>query len=262
MAIKAAIFDMDGVVHRGENAIPGAAQAIRALEKAGMKVFFMTNNSARSRKDYAAKLARFGIRAGEGAIYTSALGAAKWAARKGAKSAYVIGEAGLEYELRLAGIKSVKGAGVDAVMVGLDRNLSYEKIDMAMQAISKGALFIATNPDHIYPRENDFGPGAGVMVAAVQAASGKEPDYIAGKPTTHMIEDLLADWKIKKSEAVFIGDRLDTDIRCANAAGVKSVLVLTGVATQQDAMEAKKGERPDMVLKSIAELEPAALARL
>lgn len=263
MAIKAAIFDMDGVVHRGNDAIPGAAQAISSLEKAGISVFFMTNNSSRSRKDYAGKLAGFGIKAKQGAIYTSALGAAKWAAQKGVKTAYVIGEQGLVYELSLFGIKSVTGPDADAVIVGLDREMTYGKIDIAMQAITRrGALFIATNPDPIYPREKDFGPGAGVMVAAVEAAGGKKPDYVAGKPTTHLIEGLLSDWKIKKSEAVFIGDRLDTDVKCANSAGIKSILVLTGVATQHDAMNAKKGEKPDLVIKSIAEISPGTLQGL
>ncbi len=261
MPIKVAIFDMDGVVHRGDKPIFGAAQAIAALEKAGMGVFFMTNNSSRSREDYAKKLAGFGISAGKESIYTSALGAARWASGNGVKNAYVVGEAGLEAELVAQGIAIARDENADAVIVGLDRNLTYVKIDTAMQAITRhGALFIATNPDAIYPRENDFGPGAGAMVAAVQAACGKKPDYVAGKPTVHLIGQLLSDAKIKPGEALFVGDRLDTDIRCAKKAGVKSILVLTGVSSRADARSAKKSDKPGMVLESIANITPGLLA--
>ncbi|HQT45062.1 MAG TPA: HAD-IIA family hydrolase, partial [Candidatus Micrarchaeota archaeon] len=251
----------DGVVHRGDKPILGSAQAIAALEKAGIGVFFMTNNSSRSRDDYSRKLSGFGINAPKGKIYTSALGAARWAAGKGVKKSYVVGEAGLEAELVAQGIAIARDENAGAVIVGLDRDITYGKIDIAMQAITRhGALFIATNPDAIYPRENDFGPGAGAMVAAVQAACGKKPDYVAGKPTVHLIGQLLSDAKIKPGEAVFVGDRLDTDIRCAKKAGVESILVLTGVSSRADAAGAKKSDKPGLVLESIADITPKLLA--
>ncbi len=261
-AVSCAIFDMDGVIHRGESIMPGAAQSLQALEKAGISVFFMTNNSSKSRDDYSRKLAGLGIKAPKDRIYTSALGAAKWASANGARTAYVVGEEGLERELEAFGVKCIRSGQPDAVVVGLDREITYAKIDAGMHAILNGAMFIVTNPDSIYTREKDFGPGAGVMVAALQAACGKKPDYVAGKPTTHMIDDLLADWKIRKSTAVFIGDRLDTDIKCANSAGLKSILVLTGVSRHEDALKAAKGEKPDLILKSIADVTPEILKQL
>ncbi|MFA5077759.1 MAG: HAD-IIA family hydrolase [Candidatus Micrarchaeia archaeon] len=257
--LKAVILDIDGVVLLGLTAIEGANQAIDQLRKKGLKIFFLSNNASRSRKSLCEKLVNAGIEAEESEVYPASLAAADYVAGKypGAK-VYAISTGGLEEELGMKGIQVVRDESADLVVAGFDRTLTYEKIAIAFRAIMKGAKFLATNEDASYPVENGLMPGAAATVGALRFSTGKKPEVI-GKPETYMLEMILRENRLKKEEVLVVGDRLDMDIFMANRAGIKSVLVLTGIASGEDAKTSPEA-KPDLVLGNLAEL-PGRIAQ-
>jgi len=254
MMIKAVLLDLDGTVFVGKTAIPGAEMALEEIRKMGLKVFFLTNASTRSRKSTVEKLKALGLVAYEAEIFGSAYMVADYISTKyPSKKVYCLSEAGIQDELKLKGIEIVEDESADIVAVGLDRKLTYEKIAIAFKAISRGALFIASNDDATFPVENGFLPGAGAMVAAVERSAGKKP-IVLGKPNKYGVELLLRENGLKKEEVIIVGDRIETDVLTGKHSGIKTVLVLTGVAKKEDVEELKEKERPDFILKSVAEL--------
>jgi len=256
------IFDMDGVVNLGDSPIPGAADAISVLQRRAL-VYFLTNNSSRSRAFYEEKLARFGILTEQRFIYTSAYAAALYlASQEGSgKTAFVVGEHGLAEELASAGIEPVTAAHsrpytqIDYVVVGIDRAFTYDKLLYAHAALTRGhAQLIATNRDATYPTEDGEIPGGGSIVAAVATAAGREPLTI-GKPEPFALQLILTDADAKSTEAVMVGDRLDTDIAAGNHLDVATVLVLTGVTTRQMAENPPNPLwRPTRIVGTLAEI--------
>jgi 4-nitrophenyl phosphatase len=257
--LKAVIFDMDGVIYRGNTAIPGVPEEIRRLQKK-MKVLFLTNNATKSRQDFVRHLSLFGIKADRKDIMTSSYGTARYISDnygKG-KRIFLVGEEGMREELKVqAGAVLVEGAGAQFVVAGLDRNISYAKLESAVQNILSGAKFILANSDPTYPTEKGVSPGSGAIAASIIYAIGKQPDVIIGKPSTYLIDELLREHKLKPKDAVFIGDRLEIDIAMANKAGMKSILVLSGIAKRKDVKKARRGEKPKLILNSAAEVGKA-----
>lgn len=253
------IFDMDGVLYRGSEPVPYAAQAIARLRAAGHTVRFLTNNAARPRPKYIPLLDALGIPATMDDIVTSAYATALHfnANGWGGDTVYVIGEDGVRDELAtVAGCRILDSDDekADAVVVGVDRKFTYDKMRIAQQHLLAGAHFVCTNRDPTFPVENGrVVPGAGSVVAAVATAAGREPFNI-GKPNPYSIELLarLTDHDVK--DTVVIGDRLDTDISAGMAAGAETVLVLTGVTTQEDADNLMPASRPDWVLPDLSHL--------
>lgn len=225
------LFDLDGVVYRGPEPIPGAIETLNALRDAD--IVFVTNNSSLTRTDYAQKLRGMGFECEPSQFYTSASATATWIANEMPNAtAYVVGSLGLIAELEQAGIRI--GEDGDFVVVGIDRDFTYEKLDAAQRAIRKGARFIATNLDSTYPADGGrTQPGAGSLVAAVAAASGQSPIGM-GKPEARIVQSLIdrADWN--PHDCLVVGDRVDTDIELAYRLGCDSALVLTGVSDGQD----------------------------
>lgn len=214
--------------------------------------FFLTNNSTRTRAQYAERLRRMGIECQEHEVITSGYATAEYlhsVAPDGAR-VLVIGEEGLKVELRLAGLSLSENGPVEFVVVGMDRGFTYEKLRRAQQAILEGAEFIATNPDSTYPMEEGLIPGAGSIVAAVEKASGRRPKVI-GKPEPFMLELALRLSGARREESVVVGDRLDTDILAGNKVGMVTVLVLTGVTTEDEARRAKGELRPKFVIPDL-----------
>jgi 4-nitrophenyl phosphatase len=253
------LIDLDGVVWRGREVIKDNVQAIRYLIGRGKKVAFLTNNSTRSRSVYAELLRGIGIDVNEGSVVTSGYAAALWTARNRPRALiYILGEEGLAEEaaklgLRLATRTEALSGKVEAVIVGLDRNLTYSKLNAAFKAVQDGALFVAANRDPTFPLERGSkAPGAGSIVAALEAALGREPDFVAGKPNPWMV-DIALGGRYDRSEVLVIGDRLETDILMANKANVDSVLVLTGVTTREEAERAKGDLRPTCILETLKE---------
>ncbi len=232
------IIDMDGVIYRGSQPLPHAAEFIRFLQKNGIEFVFATNNSTKTREMFAEKLAKMGINVSPKRIITSSYATALYLkAREKHGRAIVIGEDGVIEETRRIGwevLPPEEWRMATHVLVGMDRKLTYEKLKAGTLAINNGAKFIATNSDVNFPSEEGLIPGAGSMVAALEAASGKKA-FVVGKPNHPYIEvlkNVLGD-----GEYWMVGDRTDTDMMLGRKIGAKNVLLLTGVATEPAGME-------------------------
>jgi 4-nitrophenyl phosphatase len=191
-------------------------------------------------------------------VFGSAYGAARFIQQEfGGGKAFVIGERGLRAELEAAGIELLpasRSADADFVVVGLDRAFNYAKLDAALRAVMSGAVFIATNEDARLPVENGAKPGAGCMVAALSACAKRRPDVVIGKPNSYLLEMAMEAMGLKRDEVAFIGDGIETDIAMANAAGVYSILVLTGNVRKADLARLPSRLKPSAVLASVGEL--------
>lgn len=244
---KCFVIDLDGVVYKGNRLIGNADKRISNLQHRG-RVIFLTNNSTMSRASYVEKLASFGILAKEDDIITSAYVAALYIKRNYRNPrVFIIGEDGLKEELREEGIK-VCWRDCNIVLAGLDRNFTYNKLAMALKQIQEGADFIATNYDSTLITEKGLFPGAGAMVSALVTSSRKEP-VVIGKPSKIMAEAVLGKTVLRPSEMLLIGDRLETDIKMGKKVGMKTALVLTGVAKKEDVDESEI--KPDFIIDSL-----------
>ena len=248
---SAFLLDCDGVLWRGGEPIPGAREAVEALRASGRKVLFFTNNATLSRKGYLEKLRGLGFEAEVGEIYCSAYAAAAWLKGR-VKKVYVVGEEGLVEELELAGLEAAGPDEAECVVVGLDRKLTYRKLEEALRCLIRGALFVATNRDPTLPTERGLAPGAGAIVSALEAAAGREADMLIGKPSTYMYELALREHRIEPATTLAVGDRLDTDVEGAKRAGLAAALVLTGATGLRELERARV--KPDYVLASIRDL--------
>ena len=241
------VLDLDGVVWLLEQAIPGAPAAVAALRAAGERVLFVTNNSSRPAADVAAALAAIGVPATGDDVVTSADAAA--ALLEPGERALVLGGAGVLLALRERGVTTVVGepdGPVDAVVVGLTRELTYDRLAAAATAVRNGARLVATNADPTLPTPNGPLPGAGSIVAAVATASGADP-VVAGKPHEPMAVAVRR--RIGPGPHWLAGDRLDTDGRFAAAMGARFALVLTGVTSADDV---PYDPEPDLVAPDLA----------
>lgn len=253
------IFDMDGVLYRGKEPIPHAAWGVDALRSAGHTVRFLTNNSSRTRARYIPKLADLGIACSMDEIVTSSHILARLLVERGLKGStvYALGHDGLRDELvDVAQCRLIAGDGAraDVVAVGIDREFTYDKMRIAQHHLLFGAQFFSTNRDSTFPVEGGIlVPGAGSIVAAVATASSKEPENV-GKPNPLGTELVCRLCGIPPAETVVIGDRLDTDIEAGKAAGVKTVLVLTGVTTRAEGEAAPSHQKADLIIDDLSRL--------
>lgn len=232
----ALLFDLDGTVYRGEQVIDGAAEAVEVAHDHAVTVRFVTNNASRGPDEVAEHLTAIGVRAVAGEVSTSAQAAAKVVAEKVSGTVLVVGTDALVHEIELVGLTPTRTAvaSVTAVVQGLAKDTSWHDLAEATVAINAGALWVACNVDRTLPTERGMLPGNGSLVAAVQAATGRDP-VIAGKPATPLMHEAVR--AANADHALAIGDRLDTDIAGAVAAGLDSLLVLTGVATPATLLE-------------------------
>ncbi len=239
--VKVAIFDLDGVVYRGNKLISNAKSCINNLKGISIKVVYNSNNSTITRQMYVEKLENFKIESKYSDFYTSAsITSQEITNIKKNAHIFVIGEIGLKEELKALGHEIITDPSrsnfqdVDFVIVGLDSHFNYDTLAIAQRCILKGnAKFYATNTDTTLPVKDGLKPGAGVMVNAVTTCTGKEPIKIFGKPEPDGINMIINDMKIKPDQAIIFGDRLDTDILAGNRAGIKTAMVLTGVTNKK-----------------------------
>lgn len=223
--IELIIFDLDGTLWRGNDPISGTPEALNSLRQKAVQIRFLTNNSSVSSLDVAEKLRSMGFIADPGEVMCSGPYAADVCRSRGIDQVYVIGGLGLE---RSFGDFRAPDANADAVVVGIDREFTYDKCNQALQYILRGAAFIATNRDATYPMEQGrIVPGAGAIVASIEAASGVEAEVL-GKPNPGMILEILEKAGVIPGNCLVVGDRLDTDIKAGWAAGCQTALVLTG----------------------------------
>lgn len=258
------VFDLDGVLFRGETVIDGAPRALARLRADGKAVFFLTNNSSQPRRVYVEKLTRLGMPCTEDEVVTSASATADYLARvrqvPPGTAVFAVGGPGIEDELARVGLRVItvrdpEDADLDAafVVVGLDRDFRYETLRRAQWCLLRGAEFIATNRDTQYPIEGGVVPGGGSIVAAIAAAAELEPLTI-GKPETLGLATILSLAGAAPDEAVMVGDRPDTDILCGNRLGVPTVLVMTGVTSAQKAAAAPPDQRPGRTIATLYDL--------
>lgn len=258
--LKAIILDIDGVVLLGKTQIPGADKAIGKLRAQGYRIFFLSNNSSRSRLTLVQKLNEAGVQASVGESYPASYGTAEYIAEKYPEArVYAISGGGVQDELRAKGIALAKDESADIVAVGYDTGITYEKLTCAFRALQGGALFIASNEDKSYPVEDGLKPGAGAIVGALRFCTGKKP-FVVGKPGTYMLNMIMREHKLRRSELLVVGDRFDMDISMAKKAGIRCCLALSGVSSAGDVK--KNGKlKPDMVIKDLSEL-PSRLSGL
>ena len=263
--LRAFIFDLDGVIWRGHTPIPGAVEAVLALRTSGRRCFYATNNSRLSQPEFAQRLRAIGLELQDDEVITSSIATAWHISSQHEKfTAYVVGEHGIKGELEKIGgtILSEEEAditqSVDIVVVGIDRFFSYEKLRLAQKFLLRGAKFIATNSDWTFPTEDGVVPGAGSIVAAVEAASQIKPQII-GKPAPAMLLGCVQQFDLVTQRTAMVGDRLDTDIACAHRAGLPALWVATGVHSREQALSADGEERPDALFEDLSQLARAVL---
>ncbi len=219
------IFDLDGVVYLGDHAVAGAGETLERLDAAGHNIVFCTNNSSRTRAQCAEKIRRVtGYAARPDQIASSAMAAGTLI--DPAARVLRVGGDGVAEAIKLSGASEVSEIEADTVVVGIDFSFDYDLLDRASAAVRNGATFIATNRDVTYPSRERLRPGAGSIVAAVEAASGVVP-VNAGKPELTMRK--LLEQMLVSGPVMMIGDRPDTDLAMADVEGWRSVLVDTGV---------------------------------
>ncbi len=250
------IFDLDGTLYRGETVLPGAREVVTALRAQGHHVTFATNNSTRTRSEYDALLGVMGFAVEEDGLATSAYSTALYLAAlpEPPRSVFVLGSPALEEEIAacLPGVRFDGAAPIDAVVVGLDRALTYDRLASAQHAVLRGAHFVASNRDLVYPAADRLYPGSGSIVAALEAATGVTATTI-GKPAPYMYSQIMSAAGATPATTVMVGDNLRTDIAAAAVLGLYSVLVLTGVDGVPDKDDASV-PRPALVLPSVADL--------
>ena len=244
-------MDMDGVLVREEQAIPGADQFIARLREQGTPFLVLTNNSIYTRRDLAARLRASGLDVPEDAIWTSALATARFLEdQRPGGSAYVIGEAGLTTALHAAGY-TLTDLDPDYVVLGETRTYSFERITRAIRLIAGGARFIATNPDATGPSVDGPLPATGSVAALIRRATGVKP-YFVGKPNPLMMRSALNAIDAHSETAAMVGDRMDTDVVSGLEAGMETILVLTGLTTLAEAE--RHPYRASRIVDSIADL--------
>ena len=223
--IKHVAMDMDGVLYRGDQPLPGAIETLNTLRQRGVKVAFITNNASRHREELAAKVSSLGFPCDMHEIWGSAYTTARYIARHAPEArVFAVGTSGMVREMHEAGVTVVPThEGATHVVAGLDMGLTYDKLKHAHYAICRGATFIATNLDATYPDTlTTTTPGGGAIVAALRTSTGVEP-IVIGKPQTTGLELVADSWGVGPADIAGVGDRLDTDIAAARAFGCLAV---------------------------------------
>jgi len=249
---KSYLIDMDGVIVRGSELIPGADAFLDRLQQRQIKYLILTNNPVYTQRDLQHRLQRIGVNVTVDHIYTSAMATAQFLKKQMPDgTAFVVGESGLTQALHEAGYV-LTDHEPDYVVVGETSALNFERLTQAVRLVSGGARFIATNPDPNGPGDGGLVPACGAIAAFIQSATGVEP-YFVGKPNALMMRTALRYLNEHSENAIMVGDRMDTDIRVGTEAGLETVLVLTGVSTRE--MVEKYPYRPTRIVESVAELE-------
>ncbi len=249
---KSYLIDMDGVIVRGNELIPGADAFIQRLRERGHRFLILTNNSMYTPLDLQHRLQRLGVSVAPDRIYTSALATAAFLnSQKPNGTAFVIGESGLTEALHQAGY-ALTEYQPDYVVLGETTAYSYPRITQAVRLVKQGARFVATNPDPSGPGEGGLIPDCGAIAALVETATGVQP-YFIGKPNPLMLRTALRFLGEHSENTIMVGDRMDTDIRVGIESGMETVLVLTGVTTRE--MVEAFPYRPSRIVQSVADLE-------
>jgi HAD superfamily hydrolase (TIGR01450 family) len=252
---------MDGTLYRGTEAFPGIENFIRELRSRVSWVYFLSNNSSKSRRDYQARLSGLGIDATEDEILLSTDALCAVLKKKEIASAHVVGTEALVQALRAEGIETAGGAP-EAVVVGFDTELTYAKLRTACLLLRDPAVaYLATHADRVCPTEAGDIPDAGSIIALIETATGRLPQVTCGKPNPEMVEHVFARHAVDGSQSVFFGDRVYTDYEMARNCGALFVGVLSGEATRGDYEDCHNIVVMPSVSDVFAQPAPAADAR-
>lgn len=252
------LVDLDGVVWIGREPVPGSLEALRALLEAGKRIVFVTNNPGRPPAAYAERLGQLGVEVGEEQVVTAGMVAARLAGEAAAAAgedgtAFVIGAEALKEMVAATGARVVEGDEAweaDVVLVSGHRGFDYGELLAAKRALDRGAAFFATSHDPTMPYPGGELPGTGAVLAAVETATGRRAE-IAGKPERHLFE--MAREALGGAERVaMVGDRISSDVAGGRAAGLQTILVLSGTTSRQEATAADPA--PNLVLEDLSGL--------
>jgi arabinose operon protein AraL len=271
MFFDAFIFDLDGTIYLGDSLLPGALETIAFLRGQNKKILFISNKPLEPRQAYAKKLTRLGIATCPEDILTSAFILGHYLINHHPNFRYyVVGEEGLKKELSDYGLtisdelevqdsfQVINPTGIDAVIVAFDRTLNYRKLNTAYQALFHGAAFFATNSDKTCPLPGGGIPDAGAIVAYLEFLTGRTLDLLAGKPSPLMIQVAAGILNLPPDRCLLIGDRMETDMRMGQAAGIHTALVLTGVSQREDLLFADP--HPEFIFESLWDLHRLIVA--
>jgi HAD superfamily hydrolase (TIGR01450 family) len=255
------VFDLDGTIYLGDELLPGAKRLITALRDLGRPVRFVSNNPTKTLEQYVEKLTRLGLPTRLDEVVNTSVTMTRWLlANHPDAVVFPIGEQSLIQALKDGGIRmSNDPAEIDIVIASYDRGFTYEKLQIAFDAIwyHKRARLVATNPDRYCPMPGGRGePDAASIIAAIEACTNTKCEVVVGKPDPAMLHAALAGLDVNLNNCVMVGDRLSTDIQMALDAKMDAVLVLTGEATIDDLKHLSAEQQPDFVLERIDMLLP------
>jgi HAD superfamily hydrolase (TIGR01450 family) len=254
--LRHVVLDMDGTIYLGHRLFPETLPFLATLRELGVGYSFVTNNCSRSRAEYVSHLREMGIEAPPDSVVTSIHATIHHLRTRlpEVKRLFVLSSPGSCDDLRLEGYEIV-AESPDAVIVGFDLELTYDKLCHTAYFIKQGLPYVATHPDRVCPTDKPIVlPDCAAICALLETATGRKPDAIPGKPAATMLQGVMARHNIAASETAMIGDRLYTDVRMARDAGVLAVLTLTGEASAQEAASLPEPQRPDLIINNLTEL--------
>jgi NagD protein len=254
--IRHVVLDMDGTIYLGRTLFPETRPFLDTLSRLDIGYSFVTNNCTRSRDEYAAHLRAMGIEAPAESIWTSAHATTLYLREKlpRAKRLFVLGTPGLSDEFKHVGFVVVDDRP-DAVVVGFDTSLNYDRLCQTAYWISRGLPYVATHPDRVCPTDRPTVlPDCGAICALLESATGRRPDAVPGKPDPAMLRAVLGPLGLSPREVAMVGDRVYTDIRMARDAGVVAVLTLTGETRREQIESCPLDPRPDFIVSNLGEL--------
>ena len=249
--IKAVFLDLDGTIYLGDNLIEGSLEFLSRLDAAGIKRFFLSNNSSRSVKQYVTKLHAMNISATDEDVLLSTHDLLSWLQNEGVNETYLVGTEGMREMLEDSGIET-RSTDPQYVVLGYDTEINYEKLSMASILMHRGVPLVVSHPDMVCPSPEGGLPDTGAYMALFEATTGVKPIHVCGKPNPGMILHKVEELGLRPDECAMVGDRLYTDMEMAERAGVQGVLVLSGEATIEDTESAP--QNPPIVVNSVAEL--------
>lgn len=255
--IRHVALDMDGTIYNGSTLFPFTVSFLKTLKELGIEYSFLTNNPSKSIDDYLAHLKEMGIEARRSEMYTAALASIEYLRKNHpeVKRLFILGTPSMIGEFEAAGFESTRDDAADtpdAVVIGFDTTLEYSRLCRAAWWISKGLLYIATNPDRVCPTDEPvILVDCGSICAALEHATGKTPDMVVGKPNPRMLGGILQNHHLHPSQIAMVGDRIYTDVKMAHDAKALGVLVLSGETTPEVAE--RSDIKPDIIAKDLEE---------
>lgn len=245
------LFDLDGTLYLGKRLLPGSVALVKRLRAMGRRVYFFTNNSSKSHRDYFKKLKKFGLAQSPDEVVLSTEVLIQYLVRKKWRRVFLLGTPAMKKMLREAKIDP-SAKNPQAVVVGFDKSLTYKKLHQAALFLARGLPFVVTHPDYFCPTEEGPEPDCGSIALALAATTQREPTIVLGKPHPAMIEEVKRRSRLPRARYVLVGDRLQTDVAMARASKISSLMVLSGDSQKHEVSRARF--KPHFVTSSVKDL--------